>query len=317
MAIFWWVISTPAKWCFVFNSQGQFRHRLGSIGSGPGEHHQLLDFAVLENGQVVLLCPLKLIFFNEAGKFEREMDLDFIPHGAVVAGETLFIRGTSSYLRKLKHAVIALDPGSNSMESFHPYDPLVDQQFLKPWNAQTRFGQELVVSECYDYRLSFYNLKGQWLRQIDFPADNSVTKNLFRQKQRADDWGHQLAMAVHRPQFIYGFGDGILIRETHHRQKLDRLALYDPGNNHLYRYPSLMDPDPVWSPLLHQIVGAAEKSIIGVCDFADLEKFEKAFPSGSGLTAIPSDNPVVLFFNIDMTANAKAQNPVPNQARLP
>lgn len=59
-----------------FDQSGKFLTQIFSLGEGPGEYLQLIDFSIIESeGLISILSPTKLLFFNFEGNFIHETKL--------------------------------------------------------------------------------------------------------------------------------------------------------------------------------------------------------------------------------------------------
>ncbi len=64
----------------AFDREGRFVRRFGKLGEGPGEFKSVYDMVVPANSdQVIVLKAWKLIFFDSAGRFLREVPLEIMP----------------------------------------------------------------------------------------------------------------------------------------------------------------------------------------------------------------------------------------------
>lgn len=68
--------SQGTKGLLVFSIDGKFKYKIGSIGKGPGEYINALDFDV-DDSQIRILSFKKLIIYDKFGKFIQNIDLNF------------------------------------------------------------------------------------------------------------------------------------------------------------------------------------------------------------------------------------------------
>ncbi len=69
--------SKGAKALLVFSIDGKYKYKIGSIGNGPGEYIEPIDFDV-DDSQIRILSFKKLIIYDKFGKFKRNIALNFM-----------------------------------------------------------------------------------------------------------------------------------------------------------------------------------------------------------------------------------------------
>ncbi len=107
---------SKSKSVFVFNQKGEFLHRIGLIGQGPGEYIEPMDMAVDSiNNEVIIYDQgtKKLLFYDLQGNFKMEKSI------------SLFLRSLEYIDDKtiLGFSHNALNIGNDHQE--YPYDLLV------------------------------------------------------------------------------------------------------------------------------------------------------------------------------------------------
>ena len=285
-----------------FNPEGRFLQRYGRVGQGPGEYEAIHGFAPLANGRIVALGSFKLLLWEADGSLVTEQPLRMAATWVEARGEDIYVR----VIRGPEaggFAVFRLNGDLKKLARFHPRDPRLDRVAYVPYNAMTLGGRHLYLSECYDFRLTAYDLAGKLTGSWVFPSRNERVVPLLQKAGKLTAQERNLLFrGIHRPRAIYAFSEILYLWEVKTDEGLMNSCLFEPGANRftVYENLKLVGSDPEEADLtMTDLVGRYDRGLIGYCeDPALLRKHAADHPVLADLKVGENDNPVVLFFRL-------------------
>ncbi len=290
---------------YRFDSEGRFLMSYGHESIDRSPYENLHDFALLDDGRVLLFAGNRCLIFTTDGEFLDQIFLEFVPVEAVTLGDRIYVRGRSFGRKRLQESVFVYDSRMKLRDSFHPYDPRQDVLPFVPRRSLTGGGGLIYVSELFDFRVSAYDAGGNLVARYDFPSHNDEIAPLWRRKasELSSEDRTALHEGVHRARMIHGFDHGLFLFEANVGRKIFRSCLLAEDGRALFTYPNLrlIGGDGSESYLsLTALVGSFGEGLIGISD--DPRKIagnSQHHPHLlSGLEYKSTENPVVLFFKL-------------------
>lgn len=129
--------SNIAKALFVFDNNGKFIRKIGTVGKGPGEYINPLSFTLDEkNSQIQILDRRKIMKFNNNGKLIGEIILnkgDAPKYIACLDGVT-FVDHQIFKSRESSHLLSSIDNSGKTLNKWLPYETYA-KGFKQPLNT--------------------------------------------------------------------------------------------------------------------------------------------------------------------------------------
>jgi len=153
-----------AKTVFVFNSNGEFLFKVGTLGKGPGEYPYPGDFTINKvAGEVYILTHGKIIHYNLEGKFQKETPLNFPALKIEYTGPDFnaFIGGGQ------EDKLIICDDHGRKITSYFPFDKI---NRMSLWNPLQSFRDSIFLFRSF-LNDTIYRLEKDFIypyRIIDF-----------------------------------------------------------------------------------------------------------------------------------------------------
>jgi hypothetical protein len=136
------ISANGGKALFVFGKDGKFVKTVSALGKGPGEYVEIYGMNmdtktghlfILDNGQV------KLMEFDEAGKFIREFKLGFYATGVKVADDGFWFYTGSLYAYRTDGCLITVtDRNGKVIKRYHKRPPLKAPIDRNAWKYSDR-----------------------------------------------------------------------------------------------------------------------------------------------------------------------------------
>ena len=292
-----------SKTILRFDGTGGLLRQEGALGKGPGEYESLQAFHPLADGKL-LVCGLhKLIIYDTDGGLLVERSMSLAVNWVTTIRDRIYVRAVSGTSAE-KAEMLELNGELEVIRRFHPRDPRLRKIIFIPHASLAATGDQLLVSDLYDPRVTTYDPDGNPVRSWMLPNDNHLLESRFGRAKSMKQ--HELFAFfddIHRFLSIHAVGDRLFIHETHPSNGLSRPILLDPTGGTATAFTSLklVGGDAAGNYLtLTTIVGSYEDGLIGICD--DKARFDAAkanHPELAEIEVAETDNPVLLFFRLN------------------
>lgn len=285
--------ATDAKCILIFDTAGNFHNSIGSIGRGPGELSDLLDFSVDPDEEYIIITDNmgKIIKADLDGNIIRESIqkkwgslTNVICHDGNIYGYTGSRAGMENY------QIIKLNSELDFEQAFLPFSrPLPG--ILRNMNALYKHGEEVFFYSIIDNCI--YHLQdGVFVKRYYFDFGE---KNLTLNNSTSPEFpfGNEFA-------FLWNFvveGDSIVLLSVFDEGR-PWLSFFSKRDNELYTVTSLNQDLPgFYRPITH-----FNGMFISVCTSS---QFIEAFPFND-LSPKPEDNPLIIEYRIKPDFNFAA-----------
>ena len=264
------------------------------------------DFAVLSNGDIILLTVFKLIKFSQQGKFLKEVRINYSGGNIEIINDEIYV-SVKWYRNKKesKRAVLIYDSSLVKTGGLKVYDSRLDKYLYIFSKSMASKKDRLYFLDYYEFNLNIYETQTRELVSLPIPNKNSELEATWSKKRLTRDDELRIQDKLHHFDGIYNLGNRLLLYEFHGEKKIWNAWLLDLKKreaiifkrNCLYGdYRVKVQKDLYFN----RVPGSYENGIIGAFD--DERRFNSHkhnFPLLKDIELNLDDNPILVFFEFN------------------
>jgi len=179
----------------VFDDAGKYLWGLNKIGNGPGEYPELKDFAIVENGNIIVLSYRKIIKYDSSGVFLSENKMDFLGFEFVYMKDNNFtILNYEANLNNNRQLSV-IDEKGNIKRQFFKESNLESKKsrFMVEWRSLFPFKSNIYF--MYPYCDTLYVIeKNKYIKRLYYVnyGNNKIPANLLKANDDLYSWDKKL-----------------------------------------------------------------------------------------------------------------------------
>jgi len=169
---------------YVFNKNGKFMHKIGSIGSGPNEFQNIVDFEIdyLENSVVALdIDKRALLYFKPDGEYITTVSLPFQAYRFSILNNHIALY-TGYYNDDFVNLVI-VDKNMNIIKKLFPYPQEgVDLMKFSFTGHITNNGEQFIYSDALSSNIHKLDIDGVETNnyEINFVSNTLLENDIYK-----------------------------------------------------------------------------------------------------------------------------------------
>lgn len=291
---------------FRFNKNGKFITCYGRFGGGPGEYHQIMDFAIDMDDSVFLLTPLKLIRFSKDGKFIKEVRINYFAKDIMFIDDLIYVF-VLRYRRstKNKKKILILNSDLKEIGGISKYDERLEKHLYLPKRILSKYNNKLYFIDIYDLKLNIFNPAALSISNLNIPNENAKLDSLWKKERLSMKDENKLGFDLHRFELVYAFNKGLLLHENCKTKGISKFWLLNLEKRRAIIFPysnicKYSDKETTESLFFNYIAGSYDQGVIGVFDSVErFNKYKKDFPALKDIEFTIEDNPILALFEFD------------------
>lgn len=299
---------------YRFNSEGRFLLSYGNKGLGPGEWEHITGFDLFSNGDLLAICPNKLVRFAEGGEVVDEVPLSYFADEGLIIKDRVYLRIASSSMLRVNSGIAVLDEQLSPVMNLHRAEPRLQMLSYLPQASIAKSGDRLFVSEIYDYAFSIYQADGNPIASYRFASLNPELDKVWPEslQKMTQDHKDQIIAGTHRAQQIFALQNGVFMFESNMDSRRYWPVWFDLDSNTLTKFPELklfQSEDNSHMPI-SQVVGSYDRGLIAIIDDpAVFARYQARYPQIADHVFSINDNPILVQLELTPQLQNKHQEP--------
>jgi len=229
----------------VFDNAGKYLWGLNKIGNGPGEYPELKDFAIAENGNIIVLSYRKIIKYDSTGVFLSENKMDFLGFEFVCMKDNNFtILNFEANLNDNRQFSV-IDEKGNIKRQFFKESNLESKKsrFMVEWRSLSPFKSNIYF--MYPYCDTLYVIeKNKYIKRlyyIDY-RNNKIPANILKTNDDLYSWDKKLLnLGDYMHTTAMGCTDDYIYISSVNKAYQGFFTLYSKKNKHTLTAHTLID----------------------------------------------------------------------------